>query len=156
MLGNVKPVDQKSELYQVMDLSKESSQWTRLSPDDLDSTETSDIAYKAKKSASIISLNSACRSKTDLEEKDLKKITQLLFMGLSDLRVHSERSLLIQGSPGFESTAQGKIQGEEMMLKTVVLRRNHCVYDLVYMARPNFFHENEQDFAHFVDSLKLK
>jgi len=156
MLGNIRPIDQKSELYQVMDLSKDSSHWTRLSLKEQDSTETSDIAYKAKRSASIISLNSACRTKADVEEKDLKKITQLLFMGISDLRIYSERSLLIQGSPGLESTVQGKVEGEEMMLRTIVLRRNNCVYDLIYMARPNFFKENEQDFAHFVDSLKLK
>jgi hypothetical protein len=43
-----------------------------------------------------------------------------------------------------------------MMLRTFVLRRGDCVYDLMYVARPDRFAENEQDFSRFADSLKLK
>jgi hypothetical protein len=43
-----------------------------------------------------------------------------------------------------------------MKLRTVVLRRGSCVYDLMYVARPEHFKDNEPDFAHFIASLKLK
>lgn len=167
MVGNVKPIEERSQNYGVMDLSTQNPQWSRLSPEEsgadptnpkeLHSTEISDVAFQAKESSSIISLNSACRPPQGRpEEKNLKELTGLLFMGISDLTLLSEREILVQNHPALESTIQGSLQGEKMMLRTVVLRHGECTYDLIYMSKPRFFQQNETDFAHFVDSLRLK
>lgn len=169
LVGNIKPLEEKSETYGVMDLSKGNPEWLRLAPDESSSdsgtskgvtpTEIADVAYQARKTGSIISLNSACRSpssETKPEEHDLKAMTQVLFLGITELDVQTQQPIEIQGSPALESRVQGKLNGEEMMLKTVVLQRGRCVYDLVYMARPRFYEQNEKDFAHFVASLRLK
>jgi hypothetical protein len=165
LVGNIKPVEEKADDYGVMDLSKSSPNWIRLTPEEAGAESTllkgdsppeiSDVAYQAKKTASIISLNSVCRAASE-PLTDLKAMTQVLFLGMTDLEVQSQKPLQIQGRPALESTVRGKLNGEDMILRTVVFRHNRCVYDLVYMARPTHFPQNEQDFAHFIASLRLK
>lgn len=173
LIGNVKPVDEKSETYGVADLARENSDWIKLSAaeqglqnskdprESSDSQEIPDIAFQSKQTASIISLNSACRpntpeniEKSDVEE--LRNFSQQLLLGISDVTQRDEKVMTVQKSPALETTIQGKLNGEAMMLRTVVLRRARCVYDLMYVARPERFSKQESDFSHFVASLKLK
>lgn len=167
LIGNIKPVDQKSQNYGINDLSKENpAVWTKLdqvktvdsstTDEATTATEISDAAYQSKKNASIISINSACRQTQDEEEHDLRSLTNLLFLGLSDVTQRNEKQLTIQNVPALQTTLRGKLNGETMQFESVVLRRKLCVFDLVYMARPARFSEHEQDFSHFVASLKLK
>ncbi len=174
LLGKVKPVDEKSDYYGVMDLSKEKpAEWSKLDPaqiangaerdKDTTSSEVSDAVYQNKKTASTISINSACRPPGYVEKQDLRSVTNLLFLGLSDVTLRTERELPIQLNPALETTIRGKLaiapgsrSKEEVMLRTVVLKKEGCVYDLVYLAPPQFFEANLNDFTQFVASLRLK
>lgn len=160
LIGNIKPVDEKSDAYGVADLSKETPGWTKLDAAVRDSEDTSsdisDVAYQSQKTSSIISLNSACRPNTEKNPKTLKEFTNLLLLGISDVSLREEKDLTLQDSPALQTTIRGKLNGEEMMLQTVVLRRRSCVYDLMYVARPEYFAENEPTFAHFIASLRVK
>src|SRR5262249_5978136 len=124
-------------------------------------TEVSDVAYQSKKTASVISLNSACRPsnikpENKSVEADLRSLTDVLLLGAHDVTLRDEREATVQGTPALQTTMRGSMNGEEVMIRTVVLRRKTCIYDLVYVARPNTFATNEQDFSHFVSSLRLK
>jgi hypothetical protein len=166
LVGNVKPVDEKSDSYGVADLSRESpDRWQRLSAtaEGVDAkdpaisvAEVPDVAFQSKATSSIISLNSACRSGGETEERDLKGFTNLLFLGISDVSFREESELKLQRGPALETTIQGKLNGEPMKLRTVVLRRGDCLYDLMYVARPDQFPANETDFSHFIASLRLR
>lgn len=167
LIGNVKPVDEKSESYGVMDLSKGNPDWLKLDPKTEDtnptpqdaattSTEIADVAFQSKSTAAIISLNSACRDSKDYENKDLRTLTHVLLLGSSDVTLRDEKEYSISGSPALQTTIEGKINGEKVMLRTVVIKRQTCVYDLVYVARPQTFDAHVEDFSHFVASLRLK
>jgi hypothetical protein len=172
LIGNVKPVDEKSDHYGVLDLSKDKpSAWTRLDPaegepdatrdPETTRTEVSDVAFQAKRSPSIIALNSSCRPSTHKpeqgDEKDqLRELTDQLLLGISGATQRVEKNLTIQTTPALETTLQGKMNGRPISVRTVVLRRNACVYDLLYMAPPTHFEENEKDFSNFVASLRIK
>src|SRR4051812_36862304 len=77
--GNIKPVDEKSNSYAVMDLSENQSVWTRLdhqaaseAPSDGTSSSDptgSDLAYQSKNTAAIISVNTACKGYGEGERK---------------------------------------------------------------------------------------
>ena len=70
LVGNEKPIDQKSETYGVLDLSKSNPDWSELDPKtvgdehanggDTITSEISDVAFQSKSTAAIISLNSSC------------------------------------------------------------------------------------------------
>lgn len=167
LVGNVKPEDEKSESYGVADLSKTNSDWTKLDPKSFGeispqqdaattSTEVSDVAFQSRSTASIISLNSACRNGNGYEDKDLRSLTSVLLLGASDVTHRDESDMSVSGTPGLQTTILGRINGEQVMLRTVVLKRKTCVYDLVYVARPQTFQTHEEDFSHFVASLRLK
>lgn len=165
LLGNVRPVDEKSESYGILDLSQDNKDWQKLDPADsnegstreeteLKPTEISDVAYQSKKTASIISLNSACRP--NQEKQDLREATSLLLLGINDVTLREEKGLKVQKYPGLETTIQGRLNNEDMKLRTVVIQRENCIFDLMYIARPHHFEEQTQAFSKFVSSLRLK
>jgi hypothetical protein len=172
LIGNTPPVDQKSDSYGIAELSKENADWTKLDPKQAGAgadvndpgttpTEVSDVAYQSKKTSSVISLNSACRpsnSKPESKsvEADLRSLTDVLLLGAHNVTLRDERPATVQGTPALQTTMRGSMNREEVMIRTVVLRRKTCIYDLVYVARPDTFAINEQDFTHFVASLRLK
>lgn len=163
LIGNVKPVEEKSEAYRVLDLSRDSPDWEKLASvnestqaPNPDGSEISDVAYQSKKSASIISLNSACRASNVSSEISLQEFTRELLLGISDVTQRTERSFSLQETPALETTLQGNLNGERVMLRTVVLRSGECVYDLMYVSRPEQFAAQESDFSRFVNSLRLR
>jgi len=163
LFGNIKPVEEKSESYHIEDLSKQDPDWIKLDaaqeqaldPETTTNPDISDVAFQSKKTSSIISLNSACR-KVSPPNQDLQSFTRELFLGISDVTVHDEYPFQVQNSPALQTTIRGKMGDEQMMLRAVVLHRNFCTYDLMYVARPEHFTEQEQFFSQFVQSLRLK
>lgn len=163
LIGNVNPVEVKSETYGVADLALNSAEWTRIPADsqslqgtgEITPTEISDVAFLSKKTRAVISLSSACRAGGEME-KSLQAATNLLFLGITDVGHFKERELLLANHPALETTVRGKIQGQEVMMRAVVLRRDKCLYDLLYVTRPDRFEQNLEDFSHFVASLRIK
>lgn len=166
LIGNVKPVEEKAENYGVLDLAKVSPDWTRLDPsktladhtaaEETSPTEIADVAFQSKSTSSIISLNSACRKFPETPPQDLRTLTNLIFLGITDITLRQEEPLTIQNKPALQTTIEGKLGGESMKVRSVVLRRENCIYDLVYLARPQTFEQGVHDFSQFVASLKVK
>lgn len=170
VVGNIKPLEEKSTAYGVADLSSSNSDWKKLDPakttaqnesvkvQDVSPTEVSDVAYQSSSTASIISLDSACRLSSEAlrPNQDLRSLTDLLLLGITDVTYRSERGMEVQKTPALETTIKGSLNGELMQIRTVVLKRQNCVYDLVYMARPTHFESQLADFSHFVASLRLR
>jgi hypothetical protein len=170
-IGNVRPEDSKSDAYGISDLSKESPDWTKLDPKKSNGeepydpnttpTEVSDVSYQSKKTSAVISINSACRANREAPpnktvDQDLRDLTDILLLGDNDVTLRNENHVLVQGSPALETTILGKINQEKVEIRAVVLRRKTCIYDLLYVSRPETFTLNEPSFTHFVASLRLK
>lgn len=151
LIGNVKPVEDKTEDYRVLDLSKENSDWKKIEGE-------SDVAFQSKSTASIISLNTACRPLRSHEPNDkiaLREFTRQLLLGVEPDEEPSERDLTVAGVKALETTVKGKLQSRNVNLRSVVLKKEQCVYDLMYVAKPDNFSQHESLFSRFVSSLKL-
>lgn len=161
LIGNVRPVTEKSERYTIHSLAQENSQWVELKSEENESKESEesdqyDLAFQSKKTASVISINSACRVRLAHEKKDLRKFTDLLILGFNKIEQRDEREIQIdQEIPALETTIKGELNQNEMMMRAVVLKKEQCIYDLMYIARPGNFKQEEKDFSNFVTSLKL-
>jgi hypothetical protein len=158
LVGNIKPIAEHSESYQIKDLASENSkEWMKLpsSSNDPD-TATSDASYQSKQTASIISVNSACRPSNEENDRDLRYFTNLLLLGVTDITYKNEAQLQLPQAPALETTIQGKLSNEITKMRTVVIKMGQCVYDLMYISRPQHFQKNEKDFAQFVQSLRIK
>ena len=166
LIGNIKPVEDKSTRYKVIDLSLTNSEWTRLgarqedpsgrnTPETVEKTQTSDLSFQSKKTASIISLNSACREDQGDEEHSLKDFSRTLLLGISEIKTVDQKNLQIDQVAALETTVDGKLNSQPVKLRTVVLKDQDCLFDLMYVARPEHFLQNEDDFEKFISSLRL-
>lgn len=165
LIGNVKPVEEKSDQYGVADLSKDyPGKWTRLTTKqqggdvknpEATATEIPDAAYQSPQTAAVISINSSCRS-GETADTDLKTLANQLTYGISNVSRRTEQNLTLQGTEALQTTVQGQMSQNNIALKTVVLKKNGCIYDLLYMAPPEHFASSEPDFDKFVASLRLK
>ena len=160
LIGTSGPVDEKSDSYDVADLSKEGSEWVRIDQkkDGTPSTAVSDVSYQSKVNSSVIFINSACRPSSKpfgkSVEEDLRSLTNPLFMGASEVTARVEKDVVVQGAPALQTTFSGRIGGERVMIRAVVFRLKTCVYQLVYTARPQTFEAREKTFGHFVSSFR--
>lgn len=186
LIGNVRPLDEKAVNYSISDLSKKNPNWKKLessnssgplekkkspsqptlpsesgsttSTNDLssESDELSDIAFQSSVTASIISLNSACRKGRDHDQSDLKTLTRLLFLGILEIKIQEEKMISLQGIDGLQTTVTGNLNQEEMMLQTIVFKKKECLFDLLFLSRPHHYHSDIGIFNEFVASLQLK
>jgi len=159
LVGNVKPVAEKSNEYKVLKLSDVNHNWKLLPQETTDEPEkdkTSDVAYQSTKSSSIISLNTACRPNIETDERSLTSYSNMLFLGVTDIKSREEKQYIHDGEPALETTIHGNLNQEEMKLRTVVIRKKDCLYDLMYISRPKYFDSEEKVFSEFANSLKLK
>jgi len=169
LVGNVKPVDEKSEDYGVLDLAKENpSVWRKLTDKQLQpkdaqigtnkkafSSEITDIAYQSLKTSAIISLNSSCREGRE-SITDLAPYLRELLLGMTEVTEKNEASRQVSGAEALEGTVAGKMAGERMKIQALVLAKTNCVFDLMYISRPDRFETHAGDFNRFVSSLKLR
>jgi len=165
LVGTVKPVDQKDKAYDILDLSKD-PKWKKLesstfSSGDLDasseafSSEAADEAYQRTDTGAVISLNSTCR-KGKKEVQNLQPFLKELLLGFTHVVSKEDKSLSVAGHEALQRTIQGTISGEKTKIRAIVFARDQCVYDLIYIARPEKFTLHEEDFTAFVASLKLR
>jgi hypothetical protein len=152
LVGNIKPVSEKSDDYQVKDLSRQDSDWVKLPPQE--NSNESDVAYQSKSSGALISLNTSCRELN--RTQSLQAVSDLLFLGISDIEEKKEKSLMIQDSPALETTVTGKLNQEPTKIRATVIKKDRCIYDVLYVTRPKSFSSKEGDYSAFVHSLRLE
>lgn len=158
LIGNTKPVETKAENYGIVDLAANDSKWIKLpsNENDLQSSDISDAAYQARDTGAIISINSACRAQKNPSPVSLRDSSQLLVMGMTDITFEERKNIAIQDRPALETTIQGKMNARPTKIRTVVVQKNDCLFDLMYIARPEVFSHHEDDFRRFLLSLRLK
>lgn len=173
LFGNVKPVEDKSPDYGVEDLSRTDPTWKKLDALDVQNAEdssdaasgqpgdstpppVSDVAFQSSKTASIISLNSMCRASGIRLERDLKTFTEQLFLGMTQITERTDENLSIENELALQTTLRGTLDGRDVRMRTIVLKKNNCIYDLMLVAQPSTFSTDETTFQRFVTSLRLR
>lgn len=159
LFGNVKPVTERSDHYEVNKLDHGESNWKRIGFEDENQDQDrdhSDLAFQSQKTSSIISINSACRSRIRNQSKDLRDFTNLLLLGVSDISKREEKIYTLSEVPALETTLEGNMNRQKTKIRTVVLRKSACLYDLMYVAQPENFDKEIGDFEKFVSSLRLQ
>ena len=160
LVGQVSPVDEKSTI-QVTALETIDPNWKRIQvSDDLSPNDMPDRAWQSSKTASVISLNSACRQSNDdaqhYSEMNMKDITADLLSQWRELEHKTERDFNVSGFPAFETTAEGFYYNSKRKLQTVVVKTPTCVYDLMLLSPPKSFTQDLAVFQKFRDKLILK
>jgi hypothetical protein len=87
--------------------------------------------------------------------RPLGVLTRHLLFGLREPQILERAEVQVDGQPAertvFEgrSAEDGRVQGEAYVIKAA-----DCVYDLLYVAPPQYFEQGRPDFDRFVRSLR--
>jgi len=158
LIGSEGPIDEKSSQYGVMILSRQSSDWIMIASGKVSDTETqiADTTYQNIQSQGIISINSSCNSAVTGKPNPLSNAMNLLFLGMKDISSQKEETLVISGYPALSRTTQGEMDGLRTKIQAIVVQKNDCIYDLMYVSSPEHFEDDQAIFTQFVSSLRLK
>lgn len=163
IVGNVRPEEEKSLSYDILTLSAGSRTWVPIS-NQITTRENkepaqvgmSDLGFQSKRTGAIISISSACRSSLEPRSRTLSELTRELLLGVSGYADAKEQMIEIDNHPALQTTVSGTIDQTLFRIRTVVLVRSQCIYDLMYVSKPHSFKTEEPDFLRFVSSLKFK
>jgi len=121
------------------------------SPFTKESRETVDAAWKNAKNGNAISYLSDCKDPSD---PPLDHIVQGVLAGMSEVKIESTESPMIQGREARHVVAAGKVDGVPTGTELIVFKRNTCIYILTYVGVQKFFPENRAAFTQFAAGFR--
>lgn len=131
----------RSNTYQIGSIN---SQWTTLQGS------LADVAYVNKGNEATISLNSTCEK---YQDNPLKQLMYNLLASLEDGKWEKDEYITLDGREAYRVTLRAKADGVPVRAQAVVLRKNYCVYDFIYTAKPQNYQKSLKDFEKFVGSF---
>lgn len=144
-------VDTKSDDYKTYRLDREKAEtWKRLKGNDSEQSKT-DVAYENPRTGAIISLNSACG---DTRIEDLHQLTKGLLLGLAQDAPMNQTDIQVDGQPALQTSFETKNEnGTKVRGRVVVLRKEKCTYDLMYIVKPKHFDSLLPYFTKFLEGF---
>lgn len=98
-----------------------------------------DLGFVHDNDGSTLLLNSNCK---DLEDTPLVALSFHLIIGMTEQNIIEQKKIQLSEREALETTAEAKLDGVKRKLKILVLKKNSCIYDVVYSAPPEKFDEN--------------
>ncbi|MSP26735.1 MAG: hypothetical protein EXR75_16655 [Myxococcales bacterium] len=115
--------------------------WQRLD-DDRSALSFSDLANRG-----AVLINGRCGRDEDVP---LKALTQHLFIAFTERNIETEELVPFDQREALHTTLSAKLDGVPLRYDVWVLKRNGCVFDLLYFAPPERFQAGVPGFAEFV------
>lgn len=107
-----------------------------------------DVAFFHRERASVISVNSRCDRHDD--DVPLQSLTQHLLIGFTQREVASQDVIPFDGREALRTVVSARLDGVPRQMVLYVMKKNGCVYDLLYAAPPDRFAEGADEFDAFV------
>ncbi len=95
-----------------------------------------DLAWLQKETGSIILINSSCKSS---DEAPLEALTAHLLIGMTEQEVIEQKHIPLSDREALESLITVKVDGVPQKMKILVLKKDYCVYDIVFSSPPEAF-----------------
>lgn len=131
------------------------SPWHRLAvgddPSSIDAMKA-DLAYENPESGAIISLNSICRK---YSPASLEVLTDNLVRGISERKVEDQKQRMIAGADALDTTFGGVVDNVRVRIRTVVMIKDSCTYDFIYVLAPQHEAKNGAAFDEFLASFRV-
>ncbi len=102
------------------------------------------LAFEDRTSGGTIGVNGRCDR--DGEDVPLKALTQHLFIQFTDRDVHSQEVVAFDGREAMRSDITARLDGVPRRLVIWVLKKDKCVYDLMFLAPPERFESGLETF----------
>lgn len=133
-----------------------SAPWHKLTvgedPNSMDAMKA-DLAYENPQTGAIISLNSLCRKYSNAS---LESLTNNLVRGIENREVISRKETMLDGEKALDTSFKGTVDKVDIMIRTVVMAKDSCTFDFIYVVIPKREVNNKGDFDTFLASFKAQ
>jgi hypothetical protein len=121
------------------------AQWTRVR------IEGADLAYRDEAREGSTMFDVRCGRSSDAP---LTVLTEHLIMGTTGRDFVTQETLPLDGREALHTLMRAKLDGVPMQYDIYVMKKDGCVYDLVYVAPPARFTAGAADFERFATGLR--
>jgi hypothetical protein len=111
-----------------------------------------DLAFRDDARAGSALFNIHCGGRDD--DAPLGILTQNLVMGTTERDFESQEVIPFDRREAMHTRLRAKLDGVPMQYDIYVMKKDGCVYDLVYVAPPSRFDDGAADFERFVTGLR--
>jgi hypothetical protein len=105
------------------------------------------LAFRDAESGGSVHVYGRCGQ--DADDVPLTALTNHLLIGFTEREVKEQRVLPMDGREAMHTVVLGKLDGVRMQMSIYVLKKDGCVYDLVWVAPPERFDGGASRFDEF-------
>jgi hypothetical protein len=106
-----------------------------------------DVAFRDEERAGSVLVDVRCSGRDD--DAPLSSLTGHLIMGTTERKFDTEEVVAFDRREAQHTLLRAKLDGVPMRYDIYVMKKNGCVFDLVYVAPPDRFEEGANDFERF-------
>ena len=121
------------------------SAWRRIGVDG------ADLAFRDDERSGSALFNVRCRQRDD--DAPLSVLTDHLIMGTTEREFDAQDLVPFDGREALHTLLRAKLDGVPMQYDIYVMKKDGCLFDLVYVAPPGRFADGAADFEHFAMGL---
>lgn len=88
------------------------------------------------------------------DDASLRVLTNHLHASLSKPKTRSETPMTLDGRGALRSVAEGTVDGIPMVVDSVVIKKDNCLFDFVLISKPSFYTSATQDFESFFEGFR--
>lgn len=110
------------------------------------------LAYEDTPNGGQVLVNARCDK--DAEDTPLRSLTQHLFIRFTERVTHSEDVVPFDGREALRTDITAKLDGVDRRFLVWVLKKDRCVYDLLYFSPPERFGGGAPTFEAWAQSFK--
>lgn len=112
------------------------------------------LAFRDDAKEATVAVNGRCGK--DAEDTSLQALTQHLFLLFTERRIEEQRLGSLDGREALRTTMVAKLDGVEKSFAVWVLKKDGCVYDFLYISRPETFSGGVTRFDAFVQEFRAQ
>lgn len=102
-----------------------------------------DLAYMHDNDGSTLLVNANCES---TEDAPLVALTFHLLIGMTEQKIIEQKPAPNSDREGLLTIAEANLDGVKRKFKIFVLKKDYCIYDIVFASPPKLFEENSVAF----------
>jgi hypothetical protein len=106
-----------------------------------------DVAFRDEERSGSVLFDVRCNGRDD--DAPLSSLTGHLIMGTTERKYESEEVIPFDRREALHTVLRAKLDGVPMRYDIYVMKKNGCVFDLVYIAPPDRYEEGATDFERF-------
>ena len=105
------------------------------------------IMFKHKERDASVSVSSFCKGSFD--DAALSLLSDQALYGVTNQKNIRRTSIRLADREALRSVTNGRLDGVDLTIDTVTLKMNECVFDFVYVSKPDEYGLDKADFEKF-------